>query len=490
MFRRFLRHFLLLVIVLIQSLISHPVLDLKANAQADPINVGEIQPFLTIEPYNHIIVSPDQAYVATVFNRDTIRIISLITGLQTAEINTDIVVSTFPKLYWSPDGTKFATIDGDQFTVWNTDGEALFSGSHNDSISEMKWSSDSSTLYTNLNTGLRDPADTPDVGVWDVESGQLLHAFGSARNLTVFEINEANTILVIRGGQDRWQVWRLTNSPELAIEVSGGAFSGRLMFSDNPQYVYISGTIWDVLSGEPLVENAPEVYDGARILLEKDQIIHANFNRVETIDIVSGAITVNVEFGESVWGSIFAHDYSRVLTIGKENITIWDMATGHPLFVLRTPQRVSSVNWDSEQNIVTGVWSNEPAQPTEPSLIWRWNLSPEAVANGTFAILPDPDAVVVQEVPDAPSQTAPDDEVESTNSSVLCEISSSQSINKRTGPGTNYEIAGQLQPNQQIQAIGQTSVDGYLWWKLADNTWVRGDLVNSNGECVSLPQAE
>ncbi len=64
-----------------------------------------------------------------------------------------------------------------------------------------------------------------------------------------------------------------------------------------------------------------------------------------------------------------------------------------------------------------------------------------------------------------------------------CSVSSSAVVNRRAGPGTENALAGQLNAYRTVRTIGQRGD----WWKLADESWVRSDLVTENGACEDLP---
>ncbi len=72
----------------------------------------------------------------------------------------------------------------------------------------------------------------------------------------------------------------------------------------------------------------------------------------------------------------------------------------------------------------------------------------------------------------------------------ICQITSAGgAVNKRSGAGVEFEIAGQLAFNTSTAAAGQTTgADGLTWWLLEDGTWVREDVVNAQGACAALPQ--
>jgi hypothetical protein len=73
----------------------------------------------------------------------------------------------------------------------------------------------------------------------------------------------------------------------------------------------------------------------------------------------------------------------------------------------------------------------------------------------------------------------------------VCEISSGSTVNKRSGPGTNFDRAGQLAAGTVLEAVGQNQAsDGFTWWKLEDDSWVRDDVVNAQGDCANIPETD
>lgn len=76
-----------------------------------------------------------------------------------------------------------------------------------------------------------------------------------------------------------------------------------------------------------------------------------------------------------------------------------------------------------------------------------------------------------------------------TDDTTTCAVSVGNTVNKRSGPGTDFDVAGQLTASDSYNANGQTTgADGYVWWRLTDNSWVRSDVVITTGECSSLPE--
>ena len=69
-----------------------------------------------------------------------------------------------------------------------------------------------------------------------------------------------------------------------------------------------------------------------------------------------------------------------------------------------------------------------------------------------------------------------------------CTVNSSKNINKRGGPGTSFDSAGQLKAGTDAVVIGQAKgSDGLTWWQLDDESWVREDVVTETGDCTSIP---
>jgi hypothetical protein len=70
----------------------------------------------------------------------------------------------------------------------------------------------------------------------------------------------------------------------------------------------------------------------------------------------------------------------------------------------------------------------------------------------------------------------------------LCTVSTSNTVNQRSGPGTGYAVAGQLSPGQTGTAVGQhDGGDGFIWYQLDGGAWMREDVITLYGDCGSLP---
>ena len=72
----------------------------------------------------------------------------------------------------------------------------------------------------------------------------------------------------------------------------------------------------------------------------------------------------------------------------------------------------------------------------------------------------------------------------------VCGVAADGDINKRSGPGTDFDRAGQLFTDAVAGVIGQAmGEDGFVWWQLEDESWVRSDLVDVfDGTCESASE--
>jgi len=93
------------------------------------------------------------------------------------------------------------------------------------------------------------------------------------------------------------------------------------------------------------------------------------------------------------------------------------------------------------------------------------------------AFAPFPGLPVIQPPPaDAPSP--------------VCVATATGRVNMRRGPDITFELEGVLNAGEALtisaQAIGS---DGFVWWRLENNAFVRSDTVSVSGECDAIPSA-
>ncbi len=69
-----------------------------------------------------------------------------------------------------------------------------------------------------------------------------------------------------------------------------------------------------------------------------------------------------------------------------------------------------------------------------------------------------------------------------------CTVISTGTVNRRSGAGTNFRSTGSLRYGQTAAVTGQTQgADGFIWYQTDDGSFVRSDVVNTAGDCTSVP---
>lgn len=77
-----------------------------------------------------------------------------------------------------------------------------------------------------------------------------------------------------------------------------------------------------------------------------------------------------------------------------------------------------------------------------------------------------------------------------SSGSQACEVIAGSTVNRRSGPGTNFAIAGQLNSGSITEAVAQTTgSDGFTWYELEDGSFIREDIIRTQGACAGLPQS-
>lgn len=68
-----------------------------------------------------------------------------------------------------------------------------------------------------------------------------------------------------------------------------------------------------------------------------------------------------------------------------------------------------------------------------------------------------------------------------------CLITADQVVNRRFGPDTAFNVAGVIDEDDEFIAVRRAEdALGFTWWLLADDTYVREDVVNEEGDCEAL----
>lgn len=72
----------------------------------------------------------------------------------------------------------------------------------------------------------------------------------------------------------------------------------------------------------------------------------------------------------------------------------------------------------------------------------------------------------------------------------VCNVVASGNVNKRSGPGTNFDRDGQMNSGETLEVEGQTEGDdGFIWYELEDGSYVREDIISLVGDCSDIDES-
>lgn len=72
----------------------------------------------------------------------------------------------------------------------------------------------------------------------------------------------------------------------------------------------------------------------------------------------------------------------------------------------------------------------------------------------------------------------------------VCNVLASGTVNKRSGPGTDNDRAGQMSSGETLEVVSQTEgSDGYIWYELEDDSYVREDIISIVGDCNDIEES-
>ncbi len=70
---------------------------------------------------------------------------------------------------------------------------------------------------------------------------------------------------------------------------------------------------------------------------------------------------------------------------------------------------------------------------------------------------------------------------------VACTVFSTRNVNIRSGPGTEFAVLEVMQAGGERTVVGSVvGTDGYVWWRLEGEAFVRSDVVDESPGCASL----
>ncbi len=343
-------------------------------------------------------------------------------------------------------------------------------------------------------------SDDGGLRLWDITSGALLDERMFGDRLVSVRINPAGDVLATGTSGGQVHVLQLSGTAlgdEIATLPAGGPVWAMAFSPDGSQLAYADGsavTLWDVAAGAEaatLQGHAEQIWALA-YTPQGDRIASGSWDgAVKVWDVASGELLLALDGHTHYVGALAFNDDGSGLVSGSGDTTLrmWDATSGDLLRTIDNhPDKLGGVAFFPGENmLLTGSWDGTIlvwGLPTDPALL---NLD-AAPADGDAPPL-DPSAVDdAGNTGDAPGT---DDPPDTAAPAVSCTVSAANNVNLRSGPGTEFEVAGVLAAGMAAAADQQaTGAAGYVWWHVADaGAWVRSDVVTASGDCALLPVA-
>ena len=360
--------------------------------------------------------------------------------------------------------------------AFSRDGRLLAAGGNSPSVHLWEVSSDGSfpplsgpggavrsVAFSPSGSLLAAGSDDSNVYLWNTSSGELMATLsGHSSYVTGVAFNADGSILASGSEDDTVRLWKVPGGALLGVLQGHSANVTGLAFSPDGVQLASAGSdrvirVWNVASRRQVgtlsghTENANSVAfspDGS-LIVSAGSGIDDNTLRLWDAEALT---QVQVLYPDGPTNAIaFSPDGTLLASGGATFLTLW------------------------------GVPRDSTAGPGESS-----TLFPTAAPPTLFS-----DDESVFEAPTA-APTLTREPVDIADDSTVCTLTPRyDEVNTRSGPGTGYEIAGQLRLGDTIEASGwNTDIEGFTWWKLEGDGWVRADVVTWPPVCQTLPRVE
>lgn len=394
-------------------------------------------------------------------------------------------VGVVGRMAWSPDGTLLA-ITGSSVWIYEpaTDELTMFADLNAGGIA---FNPDGTLLAVGGSS--RDPV----IRLLDVASGNEVQSLaGHTDSITGVAFSPDGRLLAssAQEGDNTVRLWDLeTGEPVEIIEVNSlnGIFSvafspdGKWLAFDAFQFDLGSGRtqaqvrIWNIETGsEQIVLGAGQsgqpnnvIFSSDGDLLLTDSIQSIRDNSAFIWNPVSGASIRTIQ----VSGGVFKSNASAISINADDTV----LATGH---------------WDGTirfHNVQSGV-----AIAAIEGAHERWIYSVVFSPDSTLLASGGHDRTVklwgTTQLTDSPETNTEINSEDSGTDSTGCAVAAPNTVNLRAGAGTTFSVSRTLSPGENANVIGQTTGrDGFIWWNLGEEQWVRADVVTETGNCESVP---
>lgn len=238
-------------------------------------------------------------------------------------------------------------------------------------------------------------------------------------------------------------------------------------------------------------------------------------------DATSGDLLLNFQHEAAVLGARWNNDETQVVTWSRDGLArVWNAASGLLQYSLPHQGWVTHAAWGQNNTVITTstdgymrLWVNntleqqislggpivdvvrniDGSQLLVHSLAYHSYLTVWDVASGGLAaILPHGTHLNGAAWVDNRVLTWADDgwaRLWVVPSADDCIVSTPfERVNQREVPSVNGAVAGRLAYGEARLAVGQiVDREDFVWWQLADGSWVRDDVVEARGACAALP---
>jgi WD40 repeat protein len=360
--------------------------------------------------------------------------------------------------------------------VWSmvTGEEVVTLSGHRDGATSIAFTSGGYTMATGAGSG--------QVRTWDASTGEGLGTLpehdAAVRSIAM---GGPYGFLVASGADDGVHLWDISRRAEASLDDSDALPVSSVAFTPDGSILAAGGgstiRLWDTATGTMRATLETTVSDISSIIFMADSgmLVYGGADAsVWLWDLANDPQPVPGELEPPVSALALSPD-SAILAIGDAaGVQLRDMATGATLATLPTPsgEVVSSVAFSADGSLVA------TGSATGGVILWAASGDESASQASAPADTGSTNAATTGETtPTGAGGTA-----------ATCTITAPGNANLRAGPGTNFDRAGALSAGQTIEIDGQsTAPDGFVWYRLADGTWARSDVLGTPADCTGVP---
>ena len=315
---------------------------------------------------------------------------------------------------------------------------------HPSVIHSALWNEDERQVLTAAEDGV--------IRLWSVVDETIMADFSHEEAVLGAKFNDDESLILSWSMDGTARLWNIEAEEELARFEHEGWVEGAAWNGDESQILTCGrdgfAKIWDA-EGELLQELGHDDWVTSAQWSENNrQILTSSADGfIRVWDARSGNEDQRVEQQGMVQGASWNSEDSQILawsmTTQGHVVTIWDMGDSVQIASLAHDDVVRGASWNEDDNRVL-TWS-------EDGTVRVW-----VVPSGND-----------------------------------CVITTSITVRQRSIPSVDGEIMGRLFEGDSSIGTGQTvGGDGFVWYQLIDESWVRSDVVETTELCEALPEIQ